>query len=135
MVGLVGRGEDFGFVNEVDAEVLEDLGFGEVADAALAMTGMETAAMIFDELGAGHAGDAAFSADHGGDALQGHDGDGSGFFGDAACSTFMTSMMTPPLSISARPSLRRRLLGFPLFCDICNSFLCLNQAVLWLARK
>ena len=26
-----------------------------------------------------------------------------------ACSTFITSMMTPPLSISARPTFRRRL--------------------------
>ena len=28
-----------------------------------------------------------------------------------ACSTFMTSMMTPPLSISARPTLRRSVVG------------------------
>ena len=30
----------------------------------------------------------------------------------------MTSMMTPPLSISARPVFRRRLVEFPLFCDM-----------------
>lgn len=35
VVDLVGRGEDLGFVDEVDAERLEDLGFGEVADAGL----------------------------------------------------------------------------------------------------
>ena len=34
VVGLVGGGEDFGLVDEVDADFLEDLGFGEVADAA-----------------------------------------------------------------------------------------------------
>ena len=35
-----------------------------------------------------------------------------------ACSAFVTSMMTPPLSISARPVLRRRLVEFPLLCDM-----------------
>src|SRR6266566_1074907 len=36
-----------------------------------------------------------------------------------ACSALVTSMMTPPLSISARPVLRRRLvLLLPLFCDM-----------------
>ena len=39
VVGLVGRGEDFGLVDEVDAELLEDLGFGEVADAGLGHDG------------------------------------------------------------------------------------------------
>src|ERR1700687_1978575 len=35
-----------------------------------------------------------------------------------ACSALVTSMMTPPLSISARPVLRRREVGLPLFFDI-----------------
>ena len=39
-----------------------------------------------------------------------------------ACSTFITSMMTPPLSISAKPTLRRRLVAvtglFPFNSDI-----------------
>jgi hypothetical protein len=84
VVDLIGRGEDFGLVDEVDAEVLEDLGFGEVADAGLGHDGDgDGADDLLDELGAGHAGDAAFGADHGGDALEGHDGDGSGLFGDA----------------------------------------------------
>ena len=84
VVGLVGGGEDFGLVDEVDADLLEDLGFGEVADAGLGHDGDGDGGHdLFDELGIGHAGDAAFGADHGGDALEGHDGDGSGFFGDA----------------------------------------------------
>src|ERR1700687_5224592 len=35
-----------------------------------------------------------------------------------ACSAFVTSMMTPPLSISARPVFRRKLVELPLFCDM-----------------
>src|ERR1700686_2555144 len=35
-----------------------------------------------------------------------------------ACSALVTSMMTPPLSISARPVLRRREVGLPLFFDM-----------------
>ena len=63
---------------------MEDLGFGEVADAGLGHDGDgDGADDLLDELGAGHAGDAAFGADHGGDALEGHDGDGAGLFGDA----------------------------------------------------
>src|SRR6266498_355036 len=40
-----------------------------------------------------------------------------------ACSAVVTSITTPPLSISARPVLRRRLLELPLFWDIEGSFL------------
>src|SRR5580704_3554801 len=64
----------------------------------LAMTGMDTAAMmariIFGE--AMRATPPACSA-------------------MVACSAVVTSMMTPPLSISARPVLRRRLVVLPLF--------------------
>ncbi len=84
VVGLVGGGEDFGLVDEVHAEVLEDLRFGEVADAGLGHHGDGDGSHDFaDELGVGHAGDAALGADHSGDALERHDGDGPGFLGDA----------------------------------------------------
>src|SRR5258708_35741841 len=36
----------------------------------------------------------------------------------SACFASVTSMITPPLSISARPVLRRRLVLCPLFCDM-----------------
>src|SRR5258706_6588509 len=36
----------------------------------------------------------------------------------AACSALVTSIITPPFSISARPVLRRRLVELPLFCDM-----------------
>ena len=84
VVGLVGGGEDLGLVDEVDAERLQDLGFGEVADAGLGHDGDgDGVDDLLDELGVGHAGDAAFGADHGGYALEGHDGDGAGLLGDA----------------------------------------------------
>ena len=35
-----------------------------------------------------------------------------------ACSALVTSMMTPPFSISAKPVFRRKLVELPLFCDI-----------------
>src|SRR5947208_10848045 len=35
----------------------------------------------------------------------------------------VTSMMTPPFNISAKPVLRRKLVELPLFCDMRNSFL------------
>src|SRR5690242_10981262 len=40
----------------------------------------------------------------------------------SACLASVTSMMTPPLSISARPVLRRRLVEFPLFWDMGELF-------------
>ena len=83
VVGFVGGGEDFGFVDVVDAEFLEDLGLGEVADAALGHYRDGDGSHDFaDFFGRGHAGYAAFGADLRGDALEGHHRDGSGFFGD-----------------------------------------------------
>ena len=83
VVSFVGGGEDFGFVDVVDAEFLENLGFGKMSDAALGHDrdgdgGHDLANL----LGRGHAGYAAFGADLRGDALEGHDGDGAGLFGD-----------------------------------------------------
>ena len=81
VVGFVGGGEDFGFVDVVDAEFLEDLGLGEVADAALGHYRDGDGSHDFaDFFGRGHAGYAAFGADLRGDALEGHDGNGSGLF-------------------------------------------------------
>jgi len=83
VVGLVGGGEDLGFVDVVDAEFLEDLSLGEVADAALGHDRDGDGGHDFANLfGRSHAGDSAFGADLRGDALEGHDGDGAGFFGD-----------------------------------------------------
>ncbi len=83
VVRLVGGGEDFGFVDVIDAELLQNLGFGEVADAALGHNRDGHGGHDFANLfGARHAGDATFSADLCGHALEGHDGDCAGSFGD-----------------------------------------------------
>src|ERR1700726_4765566 len=39
-----------------------------------------------------------------------------------ACSALVTSITTPPFSISARPVFRRRLVLLPLFCDMSGLF-------------
>src|ERR1035437_9623275 len=83
VVSFVGGGEHFGFVDVVDAEFLENLGFGKVADAALGHDwngdGLHDLANLF---GRSHAGYAALGADLRGDAFERHDGDGTGIFGD-----------------------------------------------------
>ena len=84
MEGLVGRGEDLGLVNVVDAELLEDLALDEMADARFGHDGDGDGVHdLLDEGRVRHAGDAALGAYVGGDALEGHDGAGAGFFGDA----------------------------------------------------
>src|SRR6185437_9638022 len=74
VVRLVGRGEHFALVDEVDAELLKDLGLGEVPDAGLGHdrngNGLDDP---LDEFGIGHAGYAALGADHGGHAFERHD--------------------------------------------------------------
>ena len=44
--------------------------------------------------------------------------DAPAFSATSACSTLMTSMMTPPFSISARPVFKRKLVLLPLFSDM-----------------
>ena len=80
---LVGRGQDLGLVDVVDAERLEDLGLDEVADAGLGHD--RDGHRVHDPLDhrrVAHAGDAAGRADVGGHALEGHHGDGAGILGD-----------------------------------------------------
>ena len=84
VVALVGRGQDLGLVDVVDAQRLEDLRLDEVADAGLGHDGdRHRRHDPLDHLGIGHAGDAAGGADVGRDALERHHGDGAGFLGDA----------------------------------------------------
>lgn len=83
VVGVVGGGEDFTFVDEVNFESFEDLGFYEVTDAALGHHGDGDGFFdAEDHFGVGHAGDSAILADVSRDTLEGHDGDGSGIFGN-----------------------------------------------------
>ena len=60
-----------------------------------------------DHVGVAHPGHAALGADVGGHALQRHDRDGAGVLGDLRLLGVTTSMITPPLSISAIPRLTR----------------------------
>lgn len=84
VVGVVGGGEDFAFVDEVDFKCFEDLGFDEVADAAFCHDGDGDGGFdLEDHFGVGHSCDSAIFADVGGDSFEGHDGDGPGIFGDA----------------------------------------------------
>ena len=69
-----------------------------------AITGIVTASWIsWIIVGVGHARDAAFLADVRRHALERHHRARARLLGDCACSASTTSMMTPPLSISARP--------------------------------
>src|SRR5450631_1025819 len=109
VMSFVGGGEDFGFVDVVDAEFLQNLGFREMSDAALGHDRDGHGGHDFADLfGARHAGNAAFGADLRGDALEGHTATAPARSAMVAWSALVTSMMTPPLSISARPVLRRR---------------------------
>ena len=108
VVRLVGGGEHLALVDVVDAERLEDLRLGEVADAALrhdrdGHRGLDA----LDHRRVAHAGDAAVAADVGRHALERHDRDRAGVLGDRRLLGVTTSMMTPPRSISARPRFTR----------------------------
>jgi hypothetical protein len=84
VVSVVGGGEDFAFVDEVDFEGFEDLSFDEVPDAALCHDGnIDGGFDLEDHFGVGHSRDSAIFADVGGNSFECHDGDGSSVFGDS----------------------------------------------------
>ena len=76
---------------------------------ALAITGIDTVStMLVDHVGVAHPRDPALGADVGGHAFERHHGHCAGVLGDLGLgSAVTTSMMTPPLSISAIPRLTR----------------------------
>ncbi len=83
VVGVVGRGQDLGLVDVVDAEALQDLSFDEVTDACLGHDGdADGGDDAVDHVRVAHARDAALCANVCGDPLECHDGDGAGVFGD-----------------------------------------------------
>ncbi len=80
---FVGRRQDLGLVDVVDAERLEDLGLDEMTDARLGHDrDRDRGHDPFDHRGVAHARDAAGRADVGRDALERHDGHGPGILGD-----------------------------------------------------
>src|SRR6185437_3993655 len=89
----------------------------------LAITGMETAAMISRIfLGAAMRATPPSARICAGTRSSAITATAPAFSAISACSLLVTSIMTPPLSISARPVLRRRLVELPLFCDIFGLF-------------
>src|SRR4029077_6333453 len=89
----------------------------------LAITGMETAAMI-SRIFLGEAMRATPPSARicAGTRSRAMTDTAPAFSAITACSALVTSMMTPPLSISARPVFRRKLVELPLFCDMLDSF-------------
>ena len=105
---LVGRRQHLGLVDVVDLERLQHLRLDEVADARLGHHRDGHRLLdAADHLRVGHARDAAVAADVGGHALERHHRGGAGVLGDLRLLGVTTSMITPPLSISARPVLTR----------------------------
>ena len=84
MIHVVGGRQHFTLVDVVDLNGLQDLGLGEVADAALGHDRDGNGLLDpLDHLGVAHAGHAASRADVSGDPLQRHHGASAGFLGDA----------------------------------------------------
>jgi hypothetical protein len=83
VVRLVGGGEHFRLVDEIDAELLQNLRLGKVADAGLGHhRDRDRFDDPLDELRIGHAGNAAFGADHRRNTLQRHDRHSTGLLGN-----------------------------------------------------
>jgi hypothetical protein len=83
VMGLVGRGQHFALIDEVDAKGFKHTGFGEVSDTDLGHYRNRNHLLdALDDLDGAHAGDAAFLADIRWHALQRHDCRGAGVLGD-----------------------------------------------------
>ena len=83
VIGLVGGGEDLGFVDVVDLERLQDLGLSEVADPGLGHHRDRHRLLdLLDYGGIGHPGHASLRPDVGRNPLEGHHGAGPGVLGD-----------------------------------------------------
>ena len=85
VVGLVSRGQHFGFVDVIDFERFEHLRFGEVTDASLCHHWNRDRLLDrLDHLGVRHPRHSAVTADVGWDALKRHYGAGASCLGDAS---------------------------------------------------
>ena len=80
---LVGRGEDFALVDEVDSQMLQDLGFGKVPDTRLGHDrDGDCADNLLNQARLGHARHSALGADHRRHPFQRHDRGSAGPLGD-----------------------------------------------------
>ena len=83
VVQLVGRSQDFAFVDKVDAQVLENLRFRKMPNTGFGHDwNGDSADDLFDQAWPGHAGHSALRADHRRHALQSHDRGSAGFLGN-----------------------------------------------------
>ena len=110
VVRLVGGRQDLGLVDVVDLERLSTCASTKWPMRALAITGIVTASWISRILvGSAMRATPPSRADVGGHALERHHRARAGVLGDLRLlGVGDTSMMTPPLSISARPLLTRK---------------------------
>ena len=84
VVGLVCRGQNFALINEIDADLLQNLRFREVPDAGLGhYRNRDCLDDLLDEAGFCHARHTAFGANHCGNALERHHGYGARLLRDA----------------------------------------------------
>src|ERR1700685_1644612 len=119
VVGFVGWSEHLGLVDVVDAQFLQDLRFGKMSDAAFGHHWDGDCGHDFTNLfGRGHAGYAASARICAGTRSRAMTATAPAFSAIVACSALVTSIMTPPFSISASPVFRRRLVDLPLLLDM-----------------
>ena len=124
VVRLVGRREHLGLVDVVDLERLEHLGLDEVADARLGHHGDRHGLLDLADLGRGCAMRATppwarMSAGTRSSAITAQAPACSAI---TACSASVTSMMTPPLSISASPLLTRKVASSRMEVSLTGAF-------------
>jgi len=116
VMGLVGGGEDFGFVDVVDAQLFEICASAKWPMAALRHdrdgNGRHDLSIFLGEAMRATPPSARICAGTRSSAMT---ATAPAFSAISACLASVTSMMTPPLSISARPVFRRRLVEFPFF--------------------
>ena len=83
VVGVIGRGENLGFVDVVDAEGLQDLSLNEVADASLCHNrDRDSVDDAIDQIRVRHTCNATLCANVSRNALKRHDGNCARIFGD-----------------------------------------------------
>jgi len=119
VMSFVRRREHFGFVDVIDAELLQICASAKCPMRHLAITGIDTVAIISRIfLGEAIRRNPALRADLRRNALQRHNRDRSSLFGNSSLLSIGHVHDYPPLSISARPVFRRREVELPLCWDI-----------------
>ena len=123
VMGFVGGGKHFGFVNVIDAQLLENLSLSKMPNAALRHhRDGNRRHNLANLLRRSHARNPALSADLRRNALECHNSYRASLFGYRSLLGVGYVHNYSPFSISARPVFRRRLVELPLFWDMCGLF-------------